>query len=181
MSDYAGVTPVPDYLNISDWYELVDGDSIPNGWLTVMLYPKGDVSIVLEAHSYQSARSVGPALRAGHRFFTRTPVPTAIKRTRAAETQQEELPVEPAPLDPELQELRDKLVGHTDPEAMSRRISKSELELKAVEQRLAHVWQYNLKARQLRNKWISEIRDATERMRKLEELTVEVDALIDGL
>ena len=95
MSDYAGVTPIPDYLNISDWYELVEGDSIPNGWLVIEIYPNGNVSIIEEAYGYQQVRDVRSALRVGHRIFTRTPPPSAIKRIRAAETQQEELPAEP--------------------------------------------------------------------------------------
>ena len=78
------VTPIPDYLNISDWYELVEGDAIPNGWLTVVLYPDGDVRIIRETYGYQSVRSVKSSLKTGHRFFTRTPVPTAIKRAAQA-------------------------------------------------------------------------------------------------
>lgn len=137
MSDYAGVTPIPDFLNISDWYELVEGDAIPNGWSAIMLYPDGDVRIAREAYGYQQIRSVRSALRAGRRFFTRTPVQTAIKRIRAAETQQEELPQpEQVQLPAELQELRDKLVGHTDQEAMDRRIHRLELSVKKLNERL---------------------------------------------
>ena len=92
MSDYAGVTPIPDYLNISDWYELVDGDTIPNGWSAIVLYLEGDVKIIRESYGYQQIRQVRSALKNGHRFFTRTPPPSAIKRIRANKTQQDELP-----------------------------------------------------------------------------------------
>ena len=92
MSEYAGVTPIPDYLNISDWYELVDGDAIPNGWLAIELYPNGSVDIIRESYGYQQIRSVRHTLKNRHRLFTRTPPPSAIKRIRAAETKQDELP-----------------------------------------------------------------------------------------
>ena len=129
MSEYAGVTPIPDYFNISDWYELVDGDAIPNGWLAIELYPNGSVDIIRESYGYQQIRSVRHTLKNRHRLFTRTPPPSAIKRIRAAETKQDELPVE-------LQELRDKLVGHTDLEAMSRRLTKLEQQVTKLEDNL---------------------------------------------
>ena len=78
------VTPIPDYLNIPDWYELVEGDAIPNGWLTIVLYPDGDVRIIRETYGYQSVRPIKSSLRSGFRYFTRTPVPTAIKRAAQA-------------------------------------------------------------------------------------------------
>ena len=137
MSDYAGVTPIPDYLNISDWYELVDGDAVPNGWMTVKIYPDENVSIVQQTYGYQQIRSVRSALKNGHRLFTRTPPPSAIKRIRAAETQQEELPAEPTQLDPELQELRAKVVWHTDPKAMLLKLDNLELEMRAISMQLA--------------------------------------------
>ena len=137
MSDYAGVTPIPDYLNISDWYELVDGDALPKGWLNISLAPKGNVDITLSEYVSRPKSEIRSYLQDGVRIFTRTPVPTAIKRIRAAETQQDELPAEPTPLPADLQELRDKLAGHTDPEAMSRRISAIELSLKKLNERLS--------------------------------------------
>lgn len=115
MSDYAGVTPIPDFLNISDWYELVDGDSIPNGWLAIALYPNGNTNIVQQTYGYQQARSVRSALKDGHRLFTRTPPPSAIKRIRAAETQQDELPPE-----------------DQDSEPLRRRVSDLEVQLADV-------------------------------------------------
>ena len=113
MSDYARVTPIPDFLNISGWYELVDGDTIPNGWLAIALYPNGNTNIVQQTYGYQQARSVRSALKDGHRLFTRTPPPSAIKRIRAAETKQEELP-----------EQTDQ-----DPEPLRRRVSDLEVQL----------------------------------------------------
>ena len=91
MSDYAGVTPIPDFLNISDWYELVAGDSIPQEWSVLALYQSGQVKY----HTFRGGWTfvqVRSALSRGARLFTRTPTPSAIKRIRAAETQQEELP-----------------------------------------------------------------------------------------
>ena len=78
------VTLIPDYLDISDWYELVEGDAIPNGGLTIVLYPGGDVRIIRETYGYQSVRQIKSSLKAGFRFFTPTPVPTAIKRASLA-------------------------------------------------------------------------------------------------
>ena len=137
MSDYAGVTPIPDYLNISDWYELVDGDALPSGWLNISLAPKGNVDITLSEFVHRPKSEIRSYLQDGVRIFTRTPVPTAIKRIRAAETQQEELPAEPTQLDPELQELRAKVVWHTDPKAMLLKLDNLELEMRAISMQLA--------------------------------------------
>ena len=135
MSDYAGVTPIPDYLNISDWYELVDGDTIPNGWQAIALYTNGEVGIIREAYRYQQVRQIRPLLKAGHRFFTRTPVPTAIKRIRANKTQQDELPQQQsstsndwkAGVEQTLRQLR---------QALNHAITAHEIELKELEDKI---------------------------------------------
>ena len=90
MSEYAGVTPIPDFLNISDWYELVEGDAVPAGTLIITLYANGAVQILRAG--VMSRAEVRRLTNQGHRVFTRLPVPTAIKRIRAAGTQQDELP-----------------------------------------------------------------------------------------
>ena len=92
MSDYAGVIAIPDYLNISDWYELVDGDSLPRGWLSISIAPSGEVDITQSEYILRPKKEIQGYLQDGVRTFTRTPVPTAIKRIRAAKTQQDELP-----------------------------------------------------------------------------------------
>ena len=97
MSEYAGVTPIPDFLNISDWYELVNGDSSPPDWPVLALYPSGQVKYFVFRGGWTFTQ-VKSALARGACLFTRTPPPSAIKRIRAAETQQEELP-QPEPLD----------------------------------------------------------------------------------
>ena len=97
MSEYAGVTPIPDFLNISDWYELVNGDSSPPDWPVLALYPSGQVKYFVFRGGWTFTQ-VKSALARGARLFTRTPPPSAIKRIRATETQQEELP-QPEPLE----------------------------------------------------------------------------------
>ena len=93
MSDYAGVIAIPDYLNISDWYELVDGDSVPQGWTCIILYTNGTVNIFKLSSSHTKA-TVRRLWKAGHRQFTRTPPPSAIKRIREQQTNQPELNLE---------------------------------------------------------------------------------------
>ena len=135
MSDYAGVTPIPKELDLEGWYEIVAGDHIPAKWFAWWVFPSGKAQSQVQVFGLTNVQSTA-WIQDGVRIFTRTPVPTAIKRIRAAETKQDELPVEPASLPAELQELRDKLVGHTDPEAMDRRIHRLELSLKKLNERL---------------------------------------------
>ena len=77
---------------------------------------------------------VRSALSRGSRLFTRTPVPTAIKRIRAAETQQEELP------QPEQLELgwinRTEATLRTLKGDLNHAISVHEANLKSLEDKL---------------------------------------------
>ena len=91
MSDYAGVIAIPDYLNISDWYELVAGDSVPPEWPVLALYASGQMKYSLFKAGWSSLE-VRSALARRARLFTRTPPPSAIQRIRANQTQQDELP-----------------------------------------------------------------------------------------
>ena len=139
MSEYVAPTPIPKELNLDDWYEVVPGDHIPARWVLWTIFRGGATQRTL-ASPVNNVHTTA-WIQEGYRLFTATPVPTAIKRIRAAETQQDELPVE------------DQAEIQLTPE-----VDRIEERLTRLEAGRKRDWEANVSARQLHNQWIGEQR-----------------------